>query len=224
MSQKNPHDGEGRRSLRPWFLVASLVVTWLVGMQGMTGGCHTVAYLRGGSIPDASLSVEAARQAPNQAQAFKILSADAEARAIAETRERTFPLAVAAILLSGLLVLGSALGLAGRPGAPRLLGQALVANIALAVVDYALTSHTRALYLDELTSSARELAAATSTFIRPESFATKGRILLGMRLIVFDIGALVVAFGALFTKRSRAFFDVAARTAAERRVDDEDDV
>lgn len=218
VSQKDLHETE-RRGLRPWFLVASLILTWLVGMQGMTAGCHWVSFLRGGSVPDTSVAVEEARNAPNETRQFQILSDNAEAQAIAETRERAFPLAVAGILLSGLLVVGSALALAGRPGSPRLLIQALVANATLAVVGFALSSHMRSLYVSGLADSARELA-----FVRPETFAMRARVAVWARFLIFDVGAMVMAGAALFTRRSKAFYELAARAAAERRIDDEDDI
>lgn len=218
MPPNSLYDRESRKSLRPWFLVAALLLTWLVGMHGMRTGCQTAAYLKNGAIPDTSEAVEDAREADNPARAFDLLSASAEAGALAETRERTLPLAVARLLLSTLLVAATALALVGRRGAPRLLGQALIAMIAFAVIEYALTKDTRAIYLRTLATSAAELGAGQA-----QGFVIKARLLLSMKLVLIDVGAMVLTGMALLSRRSRTFFDVTAR-AAEQRVDEEDDL
>ncbi len=88
--------------------------------------------------------------------------------------------------------------------------------MAFAIVEYALTKETRGAYL-------RELGASAAALGTPESgtFVLKAKLLLSLKLVVCDVGVMVLAGAALLSKRARAFFDVTAR-AAEQRVDEDD--
>jgi hypothetical protein len=213
---ERPGAGSGGSGRRPWFLVAALIMTWLVGMYGMSSGCDTVAYLRAGAVPSEDSVIDQARQAGDKIDAFRILATGARRQAIAEAHARALPLGIGQALLSLVLVVASALALAGRPYGQRLLTQALLANVIFAIAAYALLRDMRASYVATLTRTAGELDT-----IDPRMLALKARVWEAVIIGVRDIGTLVLAMIALRTKRARAFFDAASRVSEDEVEDDE---
>ena len=41
-----------RAKLRPWYLVAAMVLTWFVGVHGLNLGFSYASFLRSGTMPD----------------------------------------------------------------------------------------------------------------------------------------------------------------------------
>ena len=180
-----------------------MVMTWFIGMYGLTSGAETVAFLRQGTVPAAQ--TEAFDNARESVQVTHL-------RAIADARKRTFPLAVAQALLSLLLVVGSVATLAGRRGARSLVTQALVANGALGIVGYALTLSVRGATIAQMTRAIPEFLAATH--VDPWW--------LQRSLVFLELSALILALLAVHAKRSRAYFDSGIRVA-EARASDHDE-
>lgn len=210
-------DRTGGRRLRPWFLVAALLATLLVGMRGASAGCATVAYLRAGSMPDESSAIDEAGRDP--ARAFWVLDEVAHLRAIAEARRVTFPLGVAEGLLSVLVIVASAAVLVGRPGSARIARQVFVAYAAMAIASFALTYPMQAQYVESLRRTAQtvELPQWTSYVLPVAPY--KGLIrLLAFQLLPVGLGLLAMRSG-----RSRAFLEQ-TREVEERPIDDEDEL
>ena len=123
------------RPRRPTYLVAALVVAWILGVGGIMGGCETLRYYRG---PDTT-AVEAhkpteegmARYFAEQWRATR----EAQVKALDEYRDRMIPLAVANVVLSSLLVVACARALASKFNAHNLALQAVAATILYTIVD-----------------------------------------------------------------------------------------
>src|SRR5262245_17859156 len=105
-------------------------------------------YLRQGNVADVDTAAAAARNSDDPVQVLMSVQEAARLQAMTEIREMTFPLSAAKLLLAGLLVVASALAMAGQPGARSLALQALTANVLLALLEYALTRHVRAASID----------------------------------------------------------------------------
>src|SRR5262245_50323391 len=114
-----------------------MVLTWFVGVHGLASGYGTAAFLRSGIIPDVTTAAQRA-EGSGDLMEFAELFRRVELQAMATAQHVTFPLAVAQVLLSALLMVSSGLAMGGRRGARTLALQALAANALLAVVGYAL--------------------------------------------------------------------------------------
>lgn len=209
-SSPPPPPSTNVRQLRPFYLVAALVVTWIVGVQGIASGFATASYLREGHLPDATaLSLRAGPDAVAQLSATYAI---AERIALGEATRLAFPISVATVLLSGLLVVASGLALTGRRGAQSLALQALLANSALAIVTYILLAPVR----DAAVGAAVEAAAAMTlaeserAMQSPLMWKWLGR----MRFGVGELGLYVLTAIALTRPRSTEFFRAASRAAA----------
>ncbi len=203
----------GDRPRPPWYLLAAMVMTWFIGMYGVTAGCETVAYLRQGNMPEAISATEQAQDARDFMRVAKL-------RAIAQAKVQTFPLAVAEALLSFVLIVGSVMAIAGRRGGRSLLTQALLANAVLVVVDYLLTSGVRGQYIAEVARAGPELFAHKQE--PAGSFVPYLWWIERIKLVVFDLGALALALWAVHAKRSSAYFEAAAQ-AEDHPVEDNDE-
>lgn len=210
--------------MRPWFLVAALIVAWFVGAHGATSGCTTVAILREGVVPDRAALEQAAFGTPEPAQAIAVAHEAARLKAMAERRERAFPLGVARLLLSMALVAGCAMAIAGRPGARAFAMQAVVAYALYAGVDYALSRPMRAQWIPEVAAAAAEIAR-TAPQQAPFADVRFWTWFERMRFGVLELGTMAMTLAALAAPRSRAFFAAAAAEAegAARRSRDEDE-
>ena len=198
-----PASQSGKPGLRPRYLVGAMIVTWFVGVQGLTMGLHDASYLRHGS----SLVTDAATRSPREAAEV------ARLKALGEMADIAFPLAAAQILLSGLLVVSSGLAMGGRRGARSLALQAIGAHLAFAAVDYVLTQRVRGAVFD-----AYARAVAETTDLRdPLAFLGfwRERILF----ILFHGATMAVGAFALTRERTKAFFAAVAR-ATERAEED----
>jgi hypothetical protein len=125
----------------------------------------------------------------------------------------TFPLAVAEVILSGLLVVASGLALGGRRGSRSLALQAIVANALLAIVEYLITPGVRAAYTEGW------IRAVATLSVSPEErdvLTNVGLLHWGFRLrLALYLGALGLGALALTRARAKGFFEAVAR-ATER--------
>jgi hypothetical protein len=207
------------RTLRPWYLVAAMVLTWIIGVQGLATGFAQIAYLRAGNV----VTAETLAPKVDQAEPMQYVAVAGEAarlRALADERRVTFPLSVAKLLLSGLLVAGSGLALAGRPNARSIAMQALLANVALSLLDYGLTRPVRGAWIEAVVE-----AWSTVPGTIPERAVFQDRDvwwwMWRLRLAILDIGALGLAALALTRRRSAVYFEAAA--AAHAHAEGRDD-
>lgn len=207
----------GERARPPWFLLGAMVMTWFIGMYGVTSGAETIAFLRQGAVPAAPSDGSTAGGSTDTAAYLHA----ARQRAVAEARSRTFPLAVAQALLSLLLVVGSVSTLAGRRSARSLVTQALVANALLALLYYALTRNLRGAYIDEVARAGPELFGRKDEHVSPYALLWWSE---RIKLVVFELGSLGLAFLAVHAKRSRAYFDSTTRAEPTRASDSDEDL
>jgi len=204
-----PPPRAGRNSLRPWYLVAAMVLTWFAGVHGLTTGCTTAMYLRDGAMPDVNTAAQNARGAWD-AMDFVALVHAVEFQAMRVNARVTFPLAVAQALLAGLLVVASGLAMNGRRGARSLALQAVAANALLATLAYAATRGVRVASIEAVLRVAEALPAGApqrEILGNADALWWTGRI----KLVVFDLGTLALGMLALTRTRTKLYFDAVAR-------------
>lgn len=189
-----------------------MVLTWFVGFNGLTAGCTTVRYLREASVIDVGATVHEAPKAEDPMQAVLTVYGAARLAAMSEARNVTFPIGVAHILLGGMLLVASAMAMAGRPGARSLALQAILATAVLALIEYALTQRVRAAAIEALVR-ADVLRAA----LPPDQALLFDQRLWWwvdrIRLVLFDLGTLGLAAFALTRRRTMAYFDAVAHSS-----------
>lgn len=198
------------RSLRPWYLVATMLLTWLIGVRGFMAGCGTAMYLRDGTAPDVAA---VAAQARDQGDAFQftfIVLEAAQARALSEHQDVSFPLSVGKMLLGGLLVIASGLALGGRPGTRGFALQVLGANLAFAALDYILTRGMRGDWIAMVTQAGMLLPPGVPErdgLMNPDLWWTAERV----RFVLFELTLLGAAALALTRERTKTYFEAVAR-------------
>lgn len=204
------------RSLRPWYLLATMLLTWIIGVRGLVGGCGAMMYLRGGTVPDVAAVAEQARGQGDPFEfTFLVLEA-AQARALSDFHGITFPLSVARMLLGGLLLAASGLALGGRPGARVFAMQVLLACVVFAGLDYWLTGGMRTAWIDMVVRAGALLpedVPERQSLTSPELWWMAERVRVG----VFELGALSAAAVALTRDRSKAYFEAVAHAAESPR-------
>jgi len=187
--------------LRPWYLVAAMILTWVMGFQGLNFGFSTAARLRAGTMPDVSgLAVHAGTIAD-----VIEYGALCWMRATLANPRVTFPLAIAELILSGLLVVASGLAMGGRRGARNLALQAILVNAIFAVAAFGLTPFVRVATVEGVLR-----ALDSGAFPRPQREAFLCQWVLRIPLL-FQLGALALAALALTRTRTKTFFDAVAR-------------
>jgi hypothetical protein len=188
-----------------------MVTTWFIGVHGLSNGCSTIAYLREGNVTSIEEAQRRAADQEDPLQRVLEVQAAARLRAMADGRDRTFPLGIAKMLLGGLLVIASGMALSGRRGARNLAFQALAANFALGLIDYGMTREVRGMWIAAVVQ-----AKATMPSLLPEH-----EILMNARWLwwterarfaLVDVGILGMAALALSSHRTRAYFDAVAAT------------
>jgi hypothetical protein len=192
-----------RTKLRPWYFVVAMILTWFVGIRGMDFGLSTAVRLRSDTTPDL---VEIARKVSSirEAEGYALVCA---VQSMIDHPRVTFPLAIAHLLLSGLLVVASFLALGGRRGARSLALQAIVANAVLAGIAFSVTPFIRSAMVDGVTQ-------AVGTLTVPANEAADAvrvvRWIMQTALITY-LGSLAVGALALTRPRTKLFFDAMAR-------------
>jgi hypothetical protein len=215
---KSPQNETRRlKSLRPWFLVMAMIVTWLSGVYGVTAGCSTVVYLREGRVPDETFALADAQAIPEPNAAVETFRTGAEMRAIAAYGKTMLPISVAQVLLSILLVAASAMALAGRPGSRSFALQTLAANAVFAAIAYVAKTEVRAHWVTATVEAAQHIAGdpligKTSSSLY---FVTR------MRLALFEVGVVGFAVVAMLSKRTTLFLEAVARAEEQREREDE---
>jgi hypothetical protein len=186
----------------------------VIGASELLSGCGAALFLRGGTIPDVTAVAEQARDRGDPFELMFLVKEAAQARALAEHRDLTFPLSVGRMLLGGLLLVASGLALGGRPGSRGLAFQALAANAAFVVLEYALTQRVRGTWIELLARAGAVLPAdlpERQSLMNPALWWTFARF----RLVIIDLGALAAAALALTRERSAAYFRAIAAALEE---------
>jgi hypothetical protein len=211
------------RRMRPWYFVAAMCLTWVVGVFGATGGCAELSFMRGSQqLPDALEEQTEAQTEP--LERLPLVMEKARLAALAEHHRQAFPLSAAQLLLCALLALVSGAAIAGRRGSRVQALQIVAANAALALLAYLLLSPVRDAVAEAVANdiaqfgpgSLAELDDGTGAATTWRSLYHWGEILrlLLLEAVVFGSAAL-----ALTRQRTKDFF-AAAEQAAEQRRDE----
>jgi hypothetical protein len=187
-----------------------MVLTWFAGVNGLNEGLKEASLLRASRLPDLTT---AATQIGTVQEVMAAALLQAQQAVLAHGRV-TFPLSIAEVILSALLVIASGLAMGGRRGARGLALQALGANALLALVAFALTPFVRAAYVDGV------MRAAEGLPLPPPQRGMLGdaafwQWFFRVKLAVFDLGTLALGALALTRGRTKTYFAAMAR-AAER--------
>lgn len=182
-----------------------MVLTWLAGFHGLTTGCASTMFLRAGKLPDLTTAAHAAKSGKDVMD-FAALMRSAELSAMLSNVKVTFPLSVGEALLGGLLVIASGLAMSGRPGSRSLALQAILANALFVVLAYVATQRVRAAWIDVVARAASALPESA-----PQREAGALWWMMRIRLVLFGLGPLLLAWIALTRQRTRIFFDAVAR-------------
>jgi hypothetical protein len=188
-----------------------MLLTWLIGVQGLMSGCTVVMILRQGSVEEVSTEV-GKQDGSDPTQGIRRAVEAAQIKAIGEAQEVTFPLNVARLLLSGMLIIVSGLAMGGRPGVRSLALQVVAANALLAAVDYALTRSVRAAWIDAGACAMEMLPPALphrELMVQSSTWWWFARI----RFAVFELGTFAFAALALTRRRTKVYFDAVAEAA-----------
>lgn len=226
MSRGPQNETRRLKSLRPWFLVLAMVITWLSGVYGVTAGCGTVVYLREGRVPDETHAVADAQaiaaraDSSGRADASAVVfvyRAGAEMRAIAAYSKVMLPISVAQVLLSILLVAASAMALAGRPGSRSFALQTLAANAAFAAIAYVAKTDMREHWVTETFNAAQQIGGDPVVGRTQQSLYWVS----AMWLALYEVGVVGFATLAMLSKRTTVFMDAVARAEDQREREDE---
>lgn len=201
-----------RQVHRPFYLVAAMVLLWIVGMESVLAGVSTALTLREGALPDVA---EVARlNADSGPEAFFPVFSAARIAALGAVSQLAFPLGVAKALLASTLVLASTMVLAGRPTARTFAFQAILVNALFAVAEYVALRHVRASFVDMTARAVLAVqdpaapGAATFEMVRTWGFSVER-----MRLVFLELGVPLLAMLALTRQRTKVFFAEAAAAA-----------
>ncbi|MDI3285968.1 hypothetical protein [Polyangium sp. 15x6] len=220
-----PPPSARKRTLRPWYLVAAMILAWLIGVQGLSEAFATLVYLREGNLPDVAALTASMKDAAEPIEALMVLQEAARLRTLGEMGPLAFPLFAGRFLLSVLLVVASGMAMSGRPGARMLAIQALLANAALATLTFWLLRDARYAWVDAVVRVGDVLPALPQA--APADQREAWPLLLDrrlwlwlprIRLILFDVGALVLATITLTSPRTKAYFEAVA--AAQEQTED----
>jgi hypothetical protein len=177
-----PPKGRGQR---PWYLLVSLVASWLLGAMALMSGGSIVAYFReDANEVRQSLDQEESRRPDGESRALFRAGSERLEEIHEAARKREFPLGVAALVLGGAMVAMSARAMSGREGARGALVQVTLARVVLVVIAFLLTPDVRA----------GEFAVASEL-----GYASIGKT-------VFEVVACLLIVVALTRQGSRAFF------------------
>ncbi len=200
-----------RHVTRPFYLVAAMVLLWILGVETLLQAGTTAMRLREGGFDDVATIARSGGGDP-QNLIVQIL-VTARLSVLATMPHLAFPLSVARALLASTLVLGSTMVLVGRPSSRNLALQALGANAAFAILEYVLLRHARGLWIDLAASAASIIQDPTLPASSSEYTRFIGYMIERGRLVLFELGIPFLAVLALTRPRTRTYFAEAAAAA-----------
>lgn len=196
--------------LRPWYLVATMSLVWVVGVFGATGACSNLAYLRGSQRMPSTLQSDAEDSRNHPWIRSGMVRERARLEALAAQHRVAFPLSVAKLLLNMLLVVAAGAALTGRPGARSFTLQVLAASAALAAVDWVLMTEVREAMAQAVAADAVDHGLGTVPDLdREQSVELVRAIHLWaerFRLAMLEVGVFGGAAYALTRQRTKEFF------------------
>jgi hypothetical protein len=197
-----------RHITRPFYLVAAMVLLWILGVQGFLSGVTIASMLHSGALPDVD---RVARSAAAGTELRVLVLADAQAVALGAVPHLSFPLSVAKLLLAGALVLAATLVLVGRPSARTFALQAICANAVFAVIEYVALRQVRGAWIDIMIRVAP--AMHDDALSSPEAVAGFCFWIERVRLVGAELGIPLLGAIALTRPRTKTYFAEAAAAA-----------
>jgi hypothetical protein len=207
------------RSTRPWYLVASMSLMWLVGLLGAMNGCAEIEYLRGSQEGHDRLR-EALDETDQPGVRALLVRQSAQLEGMARQHQVAFPLSAGHFVLSCLLVLAAGAALAGRKGSRGLALQAVGASAALAVAAYALLGPVResvAVAVAEDAVLHPELDPAQPTPADVMAAYHDGQLQAERVWMAMQLAGFAFAGLALTRRRTKSYFAAAEAAAAAAR-------
>jgi hypothetical protein len=203
--------GTDGRTVRPTYLLLAMILTWFIGIEGVTRGIDELSFLYEGRVADVAAVQHEADQDP--LQYLVLVQERAQQAALVQETGTAFPFAVAQMLLGGVILIASGLAMAGRLEARSVTLQALALNALLAVAAYVLLRDVRAASISAVleAASALELKEA-QRMVQSASFWWWVH---RTRFFLFDLGAIALSVFAITRPRARQYFK-AMSEAAER--------
>ena len=197
------------RALRPWYLVAAMVLVWLFAVRILIDRGSLALVLREGAVPGLD---ELARTVSTPLATNLVVERTldhARLAVLGAASGLVFPVSVARALLAAGLVLAATLVLAGRPSARTFALQMLGANAVVAVAEYAIFRDLRAQWID---------AAVTSLQVLPgiEAYGDMRQYLYFIEravLVLVQVGVPLAGAIALTRPRTRTYFAEVAAAA-----------
>ena len=205
-----PADEKGPRpaAARPWYLVATMCVMWLMGVAGMLSGCEEVDYLRGSSDITRQLARDA-DEATHPLTRTVVVRQQAWVEALGHHHRTAFPISAMRMLVAVVLVVGSGGALVGQRAARKLALQAIAANAAVAVVAFVLLAPVRHETAHAVAVDAVDNAVGVPQGQTRDHVVAEQHELAMQReqsMVVFYLGLLAVAAFALTRKRTKDYF------------------
>lgn len=195
------------RKLRPWYLVAAMIATWVLGVFNASGGCQVIRYLRGAD--DLAQSADTAEASTPLARTRRVVESTS-LQAISKHHRVVFPLSAAKLILGLVLLIASGRALVGRPRSRRLMLQVIAASAVLEVAEFILMAPVRdAVAVAVATDIVENQPDAYQWMTRAEAASLFESVARWSERVRFG-GTLVLVYGgaawALTRERSKAFY------------------
>jgi hypothetical protein len=211
-----------QRNLRPWYLILAMISSWFIGVFGLSDAFAKVMFLRDNTLPDIPGIIREFRDETEPVSALVYLFDAAHLRALADITKVAFPLFIAKLILSVVLVITSAMAMSGRPGSRSFTIQTHLAYAALSVASFWLLRGPRYAAIDVLHNLQASLPIIFPS-VPPNAIEvcqtafTRPLLLLGaqIHLAIFGVGGLLIGAIALMTPRTKAFFEAVAAATDE---------
>ena len=215
-----------QRTLRPWYLIITMIISWLIGVLGLSDSFAKIVFLRENNLPDVRALIRGLTDESEPVGALVYLYDASYLRALGEAAKIAFPLSVGKLILSVLLVITSAMAMSGRPGSRTLTIQAHLAYATLAAATYWLLRDVRYAAMDVMVN-VHYLLPKLFALQPPQALEAWSLLLQKSSLVwlarfsvaVFGVGALLIGALALMTNRTKAFFEAVAAATPEDTED-----
>jgi hypothetical protein len=201
-------DAEQARPRRPWYLTIALYALCIIGASGMSTGCNDLDFLRGSQVLPDIISKTLEEPASSFVRTG-MLREKARLEAIAEHHEDSFPVSLARLLLSVVLLAAAGACLLRRGGSRKFALQAIGANAILAIIAFKVLAPVHESMADALAIDAVDNLPLKASAIEREHSIEEYRgafiWLDGVRFIVFELGVFA-AIAVTLTRRSSIVF------------------
>jgi hypothetical protein len=204
---------------RPFYLVAAMVLLWILGVETLLQAGSTAVRLREGGLDDVAMVARSGAGDP-QSVIVQVLVA-ARLSVLGAMPHLAFPLSVAKALLAGVLVMASTLVLVGRPSSRGFALQALGANAAFAILEYVLLRHARGQWIEVAARAAAVIQDPALPASPVEYTRFIGFMIERGRLVLFELGIPFLAAVALTRPKTKTYFAEVAAAAASAEEEEQ---